>query len=49
MGAGQGLGVGGVAVVGAGSDFVCLATRVLLWPGGLSAGRLTQTIAAGIR
>ena len=33
-------------VVGAGSDSVCLAAGVLLWRGGLSAGRLTQTIAA---
>ena len=33
-------------VVGAGSDSVCLATGVLLWRGGLSAGRLTQRIAA---
>ena len=34
------------SVVGAGSDSVCLATGVLLWSCGLSAGRLTQTIAA---
>ena len=34
------------AVVGAGSDSLCLAVGVLLWRGGLSAGRLTQTIAA---
>ena len=31
---------------GAGSDSVCLAAGVLLWRGGLSAGRLTQAIAA---
>ena len=36
----------GNSVVGAGSDSVCLAAGVLLWRGGLSAGRLTQTIAA---
>ena len=33
-------------MVGAGSDSFCLAARVLLWRGGLSAGRLTQRIAA---
>ena len=33
-------------MVGAGSDSVCLAAGVLLWRGGLSAGRLTQAIAA---
>ena len=36
----------GASVVGAGSDSVCLAAGVLLWRGGLSAGRLTQAIAA---
>ena len=33
-------------MVDAGSDSVCLAAGVLLWRGGLSAGRLTQAIAA---
>ena len=36
----------GNSVVGAGSDSVCLAAGVLLWRDGLSAGRLTQAIAA---
>ena len=36
----------GNSVVGAESDSVCLAAGVLLWRGGLSAGRLTQAIAA---
>ena len=35
----------GNSVVGAGSDSGCLAAGVLLWRGGLSAGRLTQRIA----
>ena len=35
-----------INVISAGSDSVCLATRVLLWCGGLSVGRLTQTFAA---
>ena len=33
-------------VVSARSDSLCLATGVLLWRGGSSAGRLTQTFAA---